>query len=315
MSGNITAVQTGSGWDVDQTGNANLQGDLQPDGSIKLDAKGSAAVAAALGGLPGVVRTSMTTISASTAGQIVGNSFDPSAAPLQFEKDVLSPLMWSSDADAIRDGVRFSRNFLGYWADANRGTLLAPSSTKWKLGCGMAGQGLSVEPIVMQADGILPADEFTISFWLKSVGADFTTVTHGATLFRYQNYVGGYVTEGFRIDHNWEGQLEAQFYSSNSSSPWSNTYRVNLVLATGDIPADTMGSCHCRLQAVGRRRCLEPAAADVHRERQRHYRQQIHEPERSRPEPATNDADQRNGRERSIRRLFHAERADRVADQ
>lgn len=48
MSGNITAVQTGSGWDVDQTGNANLQGDLQPDGSIKLDAKGSAAVAAAI---------------------------------------------------------------------------------------------------------------------------------------------------------------------------------------------------------------------------------------------------------------------------
>ena len=239
MPGTITAVQTGSGWDVDQTGTANLQGDLQPNGSIVLNAQAAAAVAAALGGLPGVVRTGMSTTAASTAGQIVGNSFDPSAAPLQFEKDVLFAPMWSSDADAIRDGVRFSRNFLGYWADANRGTLLAASSTKWKLGCGMAGQGTSVEPIVMQADGILPADEFTISFWLKSVGADFTTVTHGATLFRYQNYVGGYVTEGFRIDHNWEGQLEAQFYSSNSSSPWSNTYRVNLVLATGDIPADT----------------------------------------------------------------------------
>ncbi len=49
MTGNITAVQTGSGWDVDQTGTANLQGDLQPDGSIILNANGSAAVAAALG--------------------------------------------------------------------------------------------------------------------------------------------------------------------------------------------------------------------------------------------------------------------------
>lgn len=50
MTGNITAVQTGSGWDVDQTGTANLQGDLQPDGSIILNSKGAAAVAAALGG-------------------------------------------------------------------------------------------------------------------------------------------------------------------------------------------------------------------------------------------------------------------------
>lgn len=47
MTGNITAVQTGSGWDVDQTGTANLQGDLQSNGSIILNAQGTAAVAAA----------------------------------------------------------------------------------------------------------------------------------------------------------------------------------------------------------------------------------------------------------------------------
>ena len=50
MAGNITAVQTGSGWDVDQTGAAFLKGDLQADGSITLDAQGRSAVAAALGG-------------------------------------------------------------------------------------------------------------------------------------------------------------------------------------------------------------------------------------------------------------------------
>lgn len=51
MTGNISAVQTGSGWDVDQTGTANLQGDLQPDGSIVLNAQGAAAVAAAAWGM------------------------------------------------------------------------------------------------------------------------------------------------------------------------------------------------------------------------------------------------------------------------
>lgn len=196
---------------------------------------GAAAVAAAVG--TGTVRADMPTIAAAAASapnQITLAPYDPTKGPYAWEPDLLFGPRANSHLDVIEEGGRLNPNYLGYWA-ANKAPLVAAASTKWGLAAGFDQFSASGGLPMWQADGILPADGFILTFWLTSVGADYTAQPTGASFFRYSNNSTN--QDQFHIQNPGSTILRATFETKSAATPYANF--CDVTLAAGDIPADT----------------------------------------------------------------------------
>lgn len=158
----------------------------------------------------------------------------PGVGPYRAEPDTTwLPPAFATEDDVLKAGGRLAYTWTNYYAPATAKAQLVPGPFGTVPAFTGNAQGAYA---VFPLDGILDSYSFTIEFWLRSVGADFTAQPF-STDYSFLSFdsTGG-MGEGLRVYRSGSGTLAAHLIGTANGE---DNFAAALTIAPGDIPADT----------------------------------------------------------------------------
>lgn len=179
-------------------------------------------------------------LDSATGSRHVGSSWVPGPQAAAVQPDTLFLLDVLDERDALAQGAALSADYTNYLNPATAKVPLV-AGPAWRKGVGASAGGK--DHFRVGLDGLIPKDQWTLEFKLKSNGADYTAQPAGGAFLIASAQIASTRSESLEVTRPTTGVLRVAVLRGTTVQ-----YKCDIALAVGNVPADTWVTVSATLQ-------------------------------------------------------------------